>query len=62
MWCAPTTSGALGLNVISHLLKQIPYETLPRDKPQLPKRQKPHGYTDPNYPYKYVAELGWSVK
>ena len=29
------------LNVISHLLSQIPYEDLPREKPVLPKRQKP---------------------
>jgi polyphosphate kinase len=32
------------LNVISHLLKQVPYEKLPRDKPTLPKRQKAHEY------------------
>src|SRR5258707_15277155 len=31
------------LNVISHLLAQVPYEKLPRDKPTLPKRQKAHG-------------------
>jgi len=24
-----------------------------------PKRQKPQGYAEPNYPYKYVPELGW---
>jgi len=35
------------LNVISHLLTQVPYEKLPRDKPVLPKRQKAHGYVDP---------------
>jgi polyphosphate kinase 2 (PPK2 family) len=44
------------LNTIAHLLSLIPYEELPRDKPQLPKRQKPHGYAEPNYPYKYVPE------
>jgi polyphosphate kinase len=47
------------LNVISHLLKQIPYEKLPRDKPILPKRQKAHGYVEPDYPYKFVPELEW---
>ncbi|WP_036262470.1 polyphosphate kinase 2 [Methylocapsa aurea] len=47
------------LNVISHLLSQIPYEDLPRDKPKLPKRRKTHGYKDPNYPYKLVPELEW---
>jgi polyphosphate kinase 2 len=47
------------LNVISHLLKQIPYRELPRDKPTLPKRQKAHGYVEPDYPYKLVPELDW---
>ena len=47
------------LNAISHLLSQIPYEELPYDKPVLPKRQKPHGYKEPNYPYKFVSELEW---
>ena len=47
------------LNVISHLLKQVPYEKLPREKPTLPKRQKAHGYVEPDYPYKFVPELEW---
>ena len=47
------------LNVISHLLKQIPYEKLPRDKLTLPKRQKPRDYVEPDYPYKLVPELDW---
>ena len=47
------------LNVISHLLKQIPYRELSRDKPTLPKRQKAHGYVEPDYPYKLVPELNW---
>jgi polyphosphate kinase len=50
------------LNVISHLLKQIPYGELPRDKPTLPKRQKAHGYVEPDYPYKFVPELEWSAR
>jgi polyphosphate kinase 2 len=48
------------LNAIAHLLSQVPYEDLPRDKPVLPKRQKPHGYAEPNYPYKFVPELDWT--
>ena len=48
------------LNVIAHFLSQIPYQDLPRDKPVLPKRQKPHGYKEPDYPYKFVPELEWS--
>jgi polyphosphate kinase len=47
------------LNAISHLLKQIPYHDVPREKIVLPKRQKPQGYEDPNYPYKFVPELNW---
>ena len=47
------------LNAIAHLLSQIPYQDLPRDKPVLPKRQKPHGYKEPDYPYKVVPELDW---
>ncbi len=48
------------LNVIAHLLSQVPYEGLPREKPILPKRQKPHGATEPEYPYKLVPELAWA--
>jgi polyphosphate kinase len=44
------------LNLISHLLKQIPYDTAPRQKVKLPKRQKAKGYKEPNYHYKYVPE------
>ena len=47
------------LNAISHLLKHVPYSDVPREKVKLPKRQKPHGYRDPDYPYKYVPELTW---
>jgi polyphosphate kinase 2 len=50
------------LNIIAHLLSQVPYEGLPRDKPVLPKRQKPHGYIDPNYPFKIVPELDWTER
>jgi polyphosphate kinase 2 len=50
------------LNVISHLLTQISYEKLPRDKPTLPKRQKAQGYVDPDYPYKLVPELEWPTQ
>jgi hypothetical protein len=28
----------------------------PREKIVLPKRQKAHGYEEPNYPYKFVPE------
>jgi polyphosphate kinase len=44
------------LNVITHLLSRIPYKKLPRDTIELPKRQKAHGYREPDYPYKFVPE------
>jgi len=44
------------LNMITHLLERIPYKSAPREKIKLPKRQKAHGYRDPEYPYKYVKE------
>jgi polyphosphate kinase len=47
------------LNVIAHLLSQIPYEDARPEKPSLPNRQKPHGYVEPRYPYKFVPEGKW---
>jgi polyphosphate kinase 2 len=44
------------LNVITHILEQIPYKKAPRDKVKLPKRQKPGKYREPNYPFKFIAE------
>jgi len=50
------------LNLISHLLKHIPYEEMKREKVKLPDRQKAHGYKEPDYPYKFVPELTWPSK
>jgi len=47
------------LNVIHHLLSRIPYRDVTRKngkQPRLPERQKPNGYVEPDYPYKYVPE------
>jgi polyphosphate kinase 2 len=44
------------LNIISHLLSHVPYEDLPRKKVKLPDRQKAKAYSEPDYPYKWVAE------
>jgi polyphosphate kinase 2 len=44
------------LNIITHLLGQIPYKDAPREKVKLSKRQKPGGYREPDYPYKFVKE------
>jgi polyphosphate kinase len=43
------------LNIISHLLEQIPYERPAAEKVELPKR-KPSEYRSPDYPYKLVPE------
>jgi polyphosphate kinase 2 len=43
------------LNVISHLLKQVPYKDVKRTKVKLPKR-KIGRYKAADYPFKYVAE------
>jgi polyphosphate kinase 2 len=42
------------LNIISHLLDQIPYERTPAEKVKLPERQKPGGYRGPTYPWRQV--------
>jgi polyphosphate kinase 2 len=44
------------LNVIRHLLAQIPYKKPKREKIELPERQKRKGYREPAYPYKYIEE------
>jgi len=44
----------LRLNIITHLLSQIPYKEIPHDKVKLPRRQKANGYKEPDFPYKLV--------
>jgi polyphosphate kinase 2 len=44
------------LNIIRHLLSQVPYEEAPREKIKLPKRQKAGDYREPNYPFKLIPE------
>jgi len=44
------------LNIISHLLGSIKYKSVPREKVELPKRQKAGDYREPEYPYKFVTE------
>ncbi|MNV62851.1 Polyphosphate kinase 2 [compost metagenome] len=46
---------AVRLNLITHLLEQIPYETIKQPKIKLPKR-KVGDYETINYPCKYIAE------
>jgi polyphosphate kinase len=45
------------LNLITHLLKQIPYKDVKREKIKLPDRQKRGGYREPEYPFKFIKEV-----
>jgi len=42
------------LNVITHLLSQVPYKPLPRREVTLPKRQKPDGYREPAVSVRHI--------
>ncbi|HEY6378053.1 MAG TPA: polyphosphate kinase 2 [Candidatus Dormibacteraeota bacterium] len=43
------------LNIISHLLSQVPYQPLEHREVTLPKRQRPGGYVKPDLPLRYIA-------
>jgi polyphosphate kinase 2 len=42
------------LNIINHILSEIPYEAPKREKIVLPERQPKGDYEDPGYPYRYI--------
>ncbi len=42
------------LNVISHLLEQVPYESPPREAVVLPAREKRRGYREPDHSRRYI--------
>jgi polyphosphate kinase 2 len=44
------------LNIITHLLGRISYKGVARPKVKLPARQKPRGYRQPDYPFKFIEE------
>lgn len=44
------------LNVISHILSQIPHKDLPRDKVKLPKRRHTNDYQDSRHPFRFIEE------
>src|SRR5438046_4659575 len=44
------------LNLITHLLSQIPFKKVKRAAVKLPKRGKSNGYKEPDYPFKFVPE------
>jgi polyphosphate kinase len=45
------------LNIISHILANIPYEDVPRDKIKLPKRPKPHDSAAQEQNWHWVPEV-----
>jgi polyphosphate kinase len=45
------------LNIIQHLLSRIPYEDLPREPVELPKRQKPGDYREPDHAFQLVPAV-----
>ena len=44
------------LNIISHILSQIPYEPLEIPEVAFPPRQEPDGYTEPDWPLRWIPE------
>jgi hypothetical protein len=42
------------LNIISHLLSQVPYQPPAHRDVVLPKRQRPGGYTEPDLPLRHI--------
>jgi hypothetical protein len=42
------------LNIISHLLSQVPYKPLPEHDVTLPKRQRPGGYVEPDLKLRHI--------
>jgi polyphosphate kinase len=42
------------LNIISHLLSQVPYKPPPQRDIRLPKRQPPGGYVEPELPLRHI--------
>ena len=42
------------LNIISHLLSQVPYKPLAHRVITLPKRQSARGYQEPGLPLRYI--------
>ena len=54
-WVAQTDDKQRGrLNIIAHLLSQIPYEPLEIEHVTLPEREHPHAYVEPNLPLRHI--------
>ena len=54
-----TTSGARDSMSSRIFFREFLTRNLQREKPNLPKRQKAHGYVEPDYSYKFVPEPEW---
>jgi polyphosphate kinase 2 len=44
------------LNIITHLLREVPYKKTPREKVTLPKRRTGKKYKSLDYPFKFIPE------
>ncbi len=44
------------LNIISHLLSQVPYEKIDRAEVKFPRRQSARGYVEPEIPLRHIPE------
>jgi len=44
------------LNCIAHLLSAVPWKKVAQEKVVLPKRQKPKGYKDPGWNYRWIPK------
>ncbi len=44
------------LNCIAHLLSVVPWKEISQQKVKLPKRQKPKGYKEPDWNYRWIPE------
>ncbi|MGS0687127.1 polyphosphate kinase 2 [Nakamurella sp. GG22] len=42
------------IDIITHLLSQIPYEQQPTKPVKLPASQKPHGYRESEHPFRFI--------
>ena len=42
------------LNIVTHLLSRVPYTPLERGDVELPTRQKPRGYVEPDLPLRHI--------
>jgi polyphosphate kinase 2 len=45
------------LNCIAHLVSAVPWKRVPMEKVKLPKRQKSHGYKEPDWNYRWIPEV-----